>query len=92
MNNRTESNPLVDAEFFWYSLIEGDQIVLDADYFEEGIKVLHKNKAYEVLAKTEQSISNIAFIVQSDITDQLISVHPFLVENYLISPVKYRHN
>ena len=92
MNNRIESNSLVDAEFFWYSLIEGDQIVLDADYFEEGIKVLHKNKAYEVLAKTEQGISHIAFIVQSDITDQLISVHPFLVENYLISPIKYRHN
>lgn len=92
MNNIQETNPLVDAEFFWYSLIEGDQILLDADYLEEGVKVLHKNKAYEVLAKAEHSVSNIAFIVQSDITHQLISIHPFLVENYLISPVIYRHN
>ncbi|BBB29922.1 hypothetical protein [Neptunomonas japonica] len=85
-------NPLVDSEFFWYSLLEGDQIVLDADYYEEGKLILRKGLAYEVLAKTERDISDIAFIVQSDVTDQLISVHPFLVGNYLISPVKYRLN
>lgn len=92
MNNTEENNPLVDAEFFWYSLYEGDRIVLDADYYEDGVLLLRKSKAYEVLAKTEKSVSNIAFIVQSDTTDQLISVHPFLVGNYLVSPVKYRHN
>lgn len=92
MIDKEEINTLVDAEFFWYSLSEGDQILLDADYFEDGVLVLKKNKAYEVLAKTERSVTNIAFIVQSDTTEQLVSVHPFLVENYLISPVKYRHN
>ena len=92
INHEEDINPLVDSEFFWYSLIEGDKIVLDADYYEEGKLILRKGLAYEVLAKTERDVSHIAFIVESDVTKQLISVHPFLVGNYLISPIKYRLN
>jgi hypothetical protein len=87
-----DDNLLIESEFFWYALIEGDQIVLEADYYEEGTLTLHQGKAYEVLAKTHPSLSNMSFIVQSDITDQLVNVHPFLVDNYLINPVKYRLN
>ncbi|SIS74212.1 hypothetical protein [Neptunomonas antarctica] len=87
-----DDNLLIESEFFWHALIEGDKIVLEADYFEEGALALRQGKAYEVLAKTQPFLSNMSFVVQSDITDQLVNVHPFLVDNYLINPVKYRLN
>jgi len=81
-----DSNSLIETEFFWYSLLEGDRIVLEADYFVNDQLVLHKDHAYDVLAKTEQQIGHFAFVVQSDVTQQLVNVHPFLVSDYHINP------
>lgn len=79
-----DENPLLDAEFFWYSIREGDSIVLEADFLDaQRLVVLHKDKAYEVLSKQEQGVSQFCFIVQSDVTGELVSVHPFLVGDYL---------
>lgn len=79
-----DENPLLDAEFFWYNIQEGDSIVLEADYLDaQRLVVLHQGRAYEVLSKQEQGVSQFSFIVQSDVTGELISVHPFLVGDYL---------
>jgi len=85
-------NLLVDSEFFWYSLEPGDKIMLEMDYHIQGKLVLRQGEAYEVLAKTEASVSDIAFVVLSDITEELVSVHPFLVSDYLVNPVKVLQN
>lgn len=79
-------NLLVDSVFFWNSLNPGDKIILDADLFLDGEHQLHKDEAYEILAKMDRGASDMAFVVQSDITDDLVDVHPFLVSDYLISP------
>lgn len=81
-----EDNPLLDAEFFWHSILEGDQIIIEVDYFVDHELVLRRGRPYQVLSKTEPSISNMAFVVESDITGQLVSVHPFMIDDYIINP------
>lgn len=78
-------NLLVDSVFFWNSLKQGDKIILEADLYVDGQHQLHSDEAYEILTKIDKGSSDMAFIVQSDITNSLVNVHPFLVSDYLIS-------
>lgn len=86
-----EDNLLLDALFFWCSLHVGDEIIIDADLHRDNQLLLKGGQAYQVLAKVEYDTSHIAFVVQSDITQRLVSIHPFLVSDYQISTRKQPH-
>ena len=81
-DKQSESNPLVDAEFFWYSINEGDFIVLETDFFKDHELVLRRGREYEVLSKVQKDVSDICFVVQSDYTEELINVHPYVIGDY----------
>jgi hypothetical protein len=76
------TNPLIDAEFFWYSINEGDFIVLETDFFQDHELVLRRGREYEVLSKIQKNVSDISFVVQSDYTNELICVHPYVIGDY----------
>ncbi len=92
MTDDAQRDALVESEFFWYSLKEGDLIMLEADYYQDGKLLLQQNLAYEILAKLEPSVSNISFVVQSEQTGELVSVHPFLIGDYLLNPFEHTVN
>jgi hypothetical protein len=46
---------------------------------------------YEVLAKTDESPCHQMFVVQSELTRELIELHPGLICNYLDGPEEVYH-
>ncbi len=53
MRTQEAENPLLDSEFFWYSILEGDQIIIEVDYFVDHELVLRRGRPYQVLSKIE---------------------------------------
>ncbi len=66
--------------------------MLEADYYQDGKRLLNKDLAYEILAKIEEGVSHIAFVVQSEQTGELVHIHPFLIGDYLLNPSEHRVN
>lgn len=71
----------------WSSLNPGDEIELEADLIEEGVTKLHGGRFYRVLTKIDsQGESHFAaFVVQSEVTDELIQVSPAFICNYRVN-------
>ncbi|WP_394165384.1 hypothetical protein [Neptunomonas phycophila] len=86
MRIQEAENPLLDSEFFWYSILEGDQIIIEVDYFVDHELVLRRGRPYQILSKIETDSCNMAFIVESDITGQLVFIHPFMIDDYILNP------
>lgn len=85
-------NLLVDSEFIWLTLKEGDKISIEVNFVQDGVVQLLADKPYEVVAKTEAQTGNLSFVVESDITGALVNVHPFLVSDYITMSNPYRMN
>ena len=68
----------------WSAISVGDQIQLEADLLEQGVKRLSKSKFYTVLAKVDSQGEAYfdAFIVESDLVDELVHVSPAFICNY----------
>ena len=68
----------------WSAINVGDQIQLEADLIEQGVKRLSKSKLYTVLAKVDSQGEAYfdAFVVESDFVDELVHVSPAFVCNY----------
>ncbi|HSG03552.1 MAG TPA: hypothetical protein VLA39_07440 [Marinobacterium sp.] len=71
----------------WTCINAGDEIELEADLIVGGVTKLHGGRFYRVLAKTDsQGESHFtAFVVQSEITDELLQVAPAFVCNYRVN-------
>lgn len=71
----------------WASINAGDEIELEADLIEEGVAKLHSGRFYRVLTKIDsQGESHFAaFIVQSEVTDELVQVSPAFICNYRVN-------
>ena len=80
------SDILLESHFIWHEIRVGDLISLEADLENGGRLQLRSNQQYEVLAKLDLAPGNQVFVVLSDVTGDLVYVHPFLVSSYDNSP------
>ena len=78
----TSSEILLETSFIWHEIAVGDLIRLEADLEDSGALQLKSDSQYEVLAKLDLAPSHQVFIVQSDVSGELVQVHPFLVSSY----------
>lgn len=85
-NNPEDLNTVTEL---WSLINVGDEIQLEADLLGGGKAVLlEAGHFYPVLAKTntQGSAHFDAFIVESNLTSQLVAVSPAFVSNYQINP------
>ncbi|MFC6673306.1 hypothetical protein [Marinobacterium aestuariivivens] len=80
------SDILLESHFIWHEIRVGDLISLEANLEDDGVLQLRHDHPYEVLAKLDLAPGNQVFVVQSDVTGDLVYVHPFLVSSYDNSP------
>lgn len=80
------SEMLLESHFIWHEIRVGDLISLEANLENDGLLQLRHGRQYEVLSKLDLAPGNQVFVVQSDITGDLVYVHPFLVSSYDNSP------
>ncbi|NVK40530.1 MAG: hypothetical protein HWE39_04740 [Oceanospirillaceae bacterium] len=80
------SEMLLESHFIWHEIRVGDLITLEANLEDDGLLLLSHDRPYQVLAKLDLAPGNQVFVVQSDITGDLVYVHPFLVASYDNSP------
>ena len=78
----TSSELLLETSFIWHEINVGDLIRLEADLEVDGVLQLRSDSQYEVLAKLSPAPSHQVFVVQSDITAELVQVYPFLISSY----------
>ncbi|MCP8689311.1 hypothetical protein [Marinobacterium sedimentorum] len=78
----SSSELLLETSFIWHEISVGDLIRLEADLDDCGEQQLRTASQYEVLAKLELAPGHQVFVVQSDISGELVQVHPFLVSSY----------
>lgn len=77
----------LETEFLWREISVGDSVMLDADLYESNIFKLHKYRTYEVVAKVHSLPPEASLlVVESDITGELINLHPALICSYQESP------
>jgi len=82
-SDRLAEDPNSTTEL-WSLIAVGDEIQLEADLIEKGEVLLEKSKLYTVLAKvdTQGEAYFDAFVVQSDLSGELVHVSPAFVSNY----------
>ncbi len=80
------SEMLLESHFIWHEIRVGDLISLEANLEDKGVVQLNRDQPYEVLSKLDLAPGNQVFVVQSDLTGDLVYVHPFLVASYDNSP------
>ncbi|WP_286238529.1 hypothetical protein [Neptuniibacter halophilus] len=73
----------LETELLWNEISVGDSVMLDADLYESNTFKLHKYQLYEVVAKLHSMAPEASFlVVESDITGELINLHPALLCSY----------
>ncbi|MGB0734191.1 MAG: hypothetical protein ACPGPF_10505 [Pontibacterium sp.] len=75
------SEALIASEFVWNEIEVGDLIMLEADFYDGGGLKLNAQRGYQVLTKSNNN-GLISLLVESDLTGDLIPVHPALVCSY----------
>lgn len=82
---------LLEAQHLWVSIPVGSLVQLDADLYEGETQLLTRGRLYEVLAKTDALPGQQMFVVESELTHQLVELYPGLICNYLDdqAPVHY---
>lgn len=85
------SDMMLESLHLWNDISVGALVQLEADLIDHNIRVLTRGHLYEVLAKTDLSPFHPMFVVQSELTDELIQVHPGLICNYLDNPHAIYH-
>lgn len=82
----------LETEFLWNEISVGDNVMIDADLYEANHFKLHKFQPYKVLAKMHNLAPEPSMlVVESDITGELITLHPALLCSYQAAeaPVSY---
>ncbi len=79
---------VLESHQLWMAISVGSLIQIEADLIDHNHKVLTRGRLYEVLAKTDQSPCHQMFVVQSELTRELVELHPGLICNYLDSPAQ----
>lgn len=82
MRNQDQSELILEADFLWREVNVGDDIILDADFYDEQRRVLCQGVPYQVLAKIDKVCGAQTLIVQSQETEELIAVSPYFVCSY----------
>ncbi|WP_415912168.1 hypothetical protein [Neptuniibacter sp. QD37_11] len=83
----------LETEFLWNEISVGDRVMLDADLYESNSCKLHKYQPYEVLAKMHcMAPEPSVLIVESDVTGELINLHPALLCSYQSAEVPITHS
>lgn len=77
---------ILESHQLWMTIPVGSLIQVEADLIDHNHKVLTRERLYEVLAKTDESPCHQMFVVQSELTRELIELHPGLICNYLDGP------
>ncbi|EAR62030.1 hypothetical protein [Neptuniibacter caesariensis] len=73
----------LETELLWNEISVGDSVMLDADLYESNSFQLHKYQPYEVLAKLHSIAPEPSMlVVKSDVTGELINLHPALLCSY----------
>lgn len=83
---------LVESDFIWREIAVGDRVMVEADLFDSNDDLMLKyGHPYQVLAKTQTSPGSSTLVVQSDVTGELVDVHPALICSYenAVKPVRY---
>lgn len=76
----------LETELLWNEISIGDSVMLDADLYESNICKLRKHHMYEVVAKVQSLAPEPSMlVVESDITGDLIKLHPALLCSYQAS-------
>lgn len=79
---------VLESHQLWMAIPVGSLIQIEADLIDHNHKVLTRGRLYEVLAKTDQSPCHQMFVVQSELTRELVELHPGLICNYHDSPAE----
>ncbi|MGH1461184.1 MAG: hypothetical protein ACRBB6_04025 [Neptuniibacter sp.] len=82
----------LETELLWNEISVGDSVMLDADLYESNTCKLRKHHMYEVVAKLQKIAPEASFlVVESDMTGELINLHPALLCSYqsALQPVPY---
>ncbi len=79
---------VLESHQLWKAIPIGSLIQIEADLIDHNHKVLTRGRLYEVLAKTDLSPCHQMFVVQSELTRELVELHPGLICNYLDSPAE----
>ena len=83
MNGLDYTELHLETELLWNEISVGDSVMLDADLYESNTFKLHKHKLYEVVAKIQKMAPEASMlVVESDITGELINLHPVLLCSY----------
>ncbi|MFY0678929.1 MAG: hypothetical protein JXR18_16795 [Neptuniibacter sp.] len=76
----------LETELLWSEISVGDSVMLEADLYESNIFKLRKDQMYEVVAKLQSMAPEPSMlVVESDITGDLIRLHPALLCSYQVS-------
>jgi len=92
MNTHTDtpvdfvSDMMLESLQLWHEIDVGALVQLEADLIDHNHRVLTRGHLYEVLAKTDASPCQPMFVVQSELTDELVELHPGFICNYLENP------
>ncbi len=74
---------LLETAFLWQEISVGDRVMLDADLYDEHAVKLKRNHPYQVVAKLEANpLEKSLLVVESDLTGELVQVHPALICSY----------
>ncbi|MBY4678894.1 hypothetical protein [Marinobacterium arenosum] len=73
---------MFEADLLWREIQLGDLLVLESDLEQDGQPVLKAGQRYEVLAKLSGASGQQQFVVQSDLTNQTVSVYPAQICSY----------
>ncbi len=82
---------MLESLQLWNEIDVGSLVQLEADLIDHNTLVLTRGHLYEVLAKTDLSPCHPMFVVQSELTEELIQLHPGLICNYLQNPHEIYH-
>ncbi|MCO4759389.1 hypothetical protein [Pontibacterium sp.] len=85
------SDLLVESDFIWREIAVGDHVMVEADLYDSAGLMLKYGTSYLVLAKLRKEPGSSTLIVESDVTGELVNVHPALICSYenAHAPISY---
>lgn len=86
------SDLLVESDFIWREIAVGDRVMVEADLYDaDDALALKYGTSYLVLAKLQKEPGSSTLVVESDVTGELVNVHPALICSYenAKAPISY---
>ncbi len=76
------SDLLLESDFIWREIAVGDHVMIEADIYDGTGLQLKSDSSYLVLAKLQKAPGSSSLVVESDVTGDLVNVHPALICSY----------